>query len=75
MVTAFATQQCGPGSIPGFSPSHEGISLGIRYYPLHKNQIPNSNSIRIENPNENQTRMMCGFLSEYCNLLIYIEIV
>ena len=30
--------------------------------------FPNSNSTRIEDPRENQLRLMC-FLSEYCNLL------
>jgi len=71
VVRALASHRCGPDSIParchiwvefvvGSRPAPRDFLrvLGLIFLPLQKPTSPNSNSTRIENPRENQLRLM-----------------
>jgi len=68
-----------PGAICGLSlllvlALLQGFFSGFSGFPAYKKrtfQISNLN--RIEYPFENQLKLMCGVLSKYCNLFIFVQ--
>jgi len=69
VVRALASHQFGAGSIPAVSNLRVEFVVGsrlaprvfllvLRFFPPEKPTFPNSNSIRTENPHENQLGLM-----------------